>query len=112
MPEILRIETRTVADVLVVVLHGELDLSGAEAAHSALAAAAARRPRVLALDLSALSFMDSTGVSVLTRAQRRAAAEGTRFVVLNGTGVPHKVIRLLGLDKALELVDDLDALNS
>jgi anti-sigma B factor antagonist len=110
--DILHIESSTAAgDVMIVAFRGELDMAGLESARTALSEAAQARPRILVVDLTGLEFMDSSGAGVLIGAHRRAAAAGQRLVVLNGSATPHRVLSVLGLDRHLEMIDDLAALD-
>jgi anti-anti-sigma factor len=112
MPEPLRIDVTTVrGSLMVAAFHGELDMTGVEAADDALEQAAHARPRILVVSLEGLDFMDSSGATVLIRARRRAVEAGHRLVVLNGSGHPHRVLTLLGLTSHFDMIDDLAALD-
>jgi anti-anti-sigma regulatory factor len=50
--------------------------------------------------------MDSSGAGFLVEAHMRALSAGRRFAVLNGSGIPHRVIELLNLDGLLRMIDD------
>src|SRR5947208_1651758 len=78
----------------VLALAGELDLSSAPELERALEEASAQAVERLILDLAELSFMDSTGVSVLIRAKQEAEARGGVIAVRAPNG---QVRRLLGL---------------
>ena len=54
-------------------------------------------PRDCVLDLSALSFMDSSGIAVLVRTQRRMTELGGRAWVENPARQPRRVIESAGL---------------
>ena len=56
-------------------------------------------PRDCALDLSALSFMDSSGVALIVRLQRRMAELGGRVWVENPARQPRRVIDASGIDR-------------
>ncbi len=80
-------------------LHGELDLGSApvlEAALSELQSVGADR---LVIDLGGLSFMDSTGVAVMLRAQQAAQDYGQWLICRPG---PRQVQRLLELTGAID----------
>lgn len=62
-------------------------------------------PRSLTLDLSGVTFMDSSGIAVVLRAWRRMGELGG---VLRVSGVPAqagKVLRAAGLDRLFALED-------
>ena len=87
-----------------VVLEGELDLVNLEQARHRVAVAEREAPSLLVIDLSALTFVDSTGVRVVLLADDRARAAGRRLAVRLGTGSALRVFTALGL------VDKLDVL--
>jgi anti-anti-sigma factor len=87
-----------------VVLEGELDLGTLEEARYRVAAAEREAPSLLVIDLSALTFVDSTGVRVVLLADDRARAAGRRLAVRLGTGPALRIFTALGL------VDKLDVL--
>ena len=59
-------------------------------------------PLRLTVDLSGVSFMDSSGIAVLLRAYRRMGELGGSMVVTGIPPQPEKVLRAAGLDKILE----------
>jgi anti-sigma B factor antagonist len=95
------------ADVrgVVLALSGELDLSSAPELEQALTEAKPEPGRRLLLDLSQLSFMDSTGVSVLVRAKQDAGANGWLIAVRSPTGQVRRLLELVGLLERLEIED-------
>ena len=87
------------------VLFGELDLTTGEEFAAAFRDAALDSDAVL-VDLRGLAFMDSTGIRGLMRAKALADGSGVRLAVLNGSGPPHRVLELAGVEDAIEMVDD------
>jgi anti-sigma B factor antagonist len=83
---------------------GELDLatvpqlSAAVAEHSDAS--------LLVLDLTAVTFIESTGVRVLIQADRACARSGSRLVVLAGDGPVRRLLGLCRLDGQLALVTE------
>ena len=78
---------------LTIALSGEIDHHGAREMMSQLDSAIAERlPRQLTLDLSGVTFMDSSGIAVLLRAQRQLAHTGGSLRV---TAVPAQARRVL-----------------
>lgn len=78
----------------VVVATGELDVASAQRLRKEVDQALAERPETLVLDLSELAFCDSSGVRVTIAAQRRAGAQGIRFVVVRPTGPARRVFEI------------------
>jgi anti-sigma B factor antagonist len=91
--------------VLVVHVAGELDMLTGPPLQDHLDELLATRPDRMVVDLSGVSFMGSTGLSVLICTQQNAIATGTKFQ-LSGTGgravaVPLKVTGLAHLFEIL-----------
>lgn len=61
-------------------------------------------PRRLTLDLGGVSFMDSSGIAVLLRAQRRMGALGGQVAVVNVPAQAGKVLRAAGLDRIMKFL--------
>ncbi len=87
----------------VLALSGELDLSSAPELEQAMSEAKPEPGRRLLLDLAGLSFMDSTGVSVLVRAKQDADANGWLIALRSPTGQVRRLLELVGLLERLEI---------
>jgi anti-sigma B factor antagonist len=61
------------------------------------------RPRLMIVDLTLVTFMDSTGIGLLIRGHQSARDQGTRFVVRNPSEFVHRQLRLTGLTGMLGL---------
>jgi anti-sigma B factor antagonist len=90
--------------VATVVVSGELDL--ATAPRLSTAAAEHGDAKVLVLDMTATTFIDSTGVRALLQAHHRSARSGSRLVVVAGDGAVRSVLELCELDGRLTIVSD------
>ena len=88
-----------------VVFEGELDIGGAAQAEDVLAQAEGDSVTDLTLDLSGLTFMDSTGLRLVVAANRRAQESGRTLRVVRGPAAVQRVFELTGLDDKLPLVD-------
>jgi anti-sigma B factor antagonist len=102
---LLQIEAHDHDGVAHVVLTGELDLSTIEKVEQELARVEGGGPATLALDLSRLTFLDSSGLRVIVSADKRARRENRRFVVVRGPETVQRVFSITRLDEQLELVD-------
>jgi anti-sigma B factor antagonist len=90
-------ETRPDGSGVVVTLVGEIDLSNARSFEKDVQRLlAGRRPGMLTLDLAALTFMDSTAVSVVVRLWRMARRQGCTLRVVNPTGAVRHVLDVTG----------------
>jgi anti-sigma B factor antagonist len=96
-------------NAVVVVVHGELDLSTVELLRRVLRSQEAKAARVV-LDLRELEFIDSSGLSLVVSEQQRAREDGFSFAVaVGGAHAVKRLFELTGLQGALTLVDDPDA---
>ena len=89
-------------DEVVLRFTGELDESAAAAGRAAIDEALAGSARRLLVDLSALEFMDSTGIWLLVDAQRRALQAGAELHLAGGEppAIAH-TLELSGVDELL-----------
>jgi anti-anti-sigma factor len=87
-------------------LKGELDLSSVGKVEEELARAEAEGPSLLVLDLSQLSFLDSTGLRAVVTADERARSNGRRLVIVRGPDAVQRVFAITRLEERLEIVDD------
>ncbi len=89
-------------------LSGELDIAtSAEVEARLVELEDADPPDRVVIDLRAVSFLDSTGLSLLINADRRARGAGRRLTVVSGTGVPRRILLTSGVDRLLEIVEEL-----
>ena len=58
------------------------------------------------LDLSKLTFLDSTGLRCLVTADERAREAGRRVVIVRGPDAVQRVFTITRLEERLEMVDD------
>jgi anti-anti-sigma factor len=89
-----------------IALEGELDYSSALILDDELRRAEAGIHDVLILDLSRLSFMDSTGLGIIASAYRRMRRGGTRLIVACPTLAVKRIFQLTGMLDRLEVVED------
>ena len=61
-------------------------------------------PRECALDLSGLSFMDSSGIALMIRVGRRMKELGGRVWLENVHGQPQRVIEVSGIERILPTI--------
>jgi anti-sigma B factor antagonist len=90
----------------VVQVAGELDLASARTLADALCGLEQPCDRVI-LDLSRLTFIDSTGLRLAMTEHRRAEMDGFDFVLAGATDPILRVLRVTGLDVALPMAPDV-----
>jgi anti-anti-sigma factor len=101
-----RIEVRSQDHTTTVLaITGELDLASSPVLQKELDRISDSDSGRVILDLRDLSFMDSTGLSVLVKAHQRAEDSGRRFVLVKGGQQVQRLLNLTGLAEHLEVVD-------
>jgi anti-sigma B factor antagonist len=98
------INIRRREDTAVVEIRGEVDLANAARVEQAIRDAEETEIGTILIDLSGVTFLDSTGLSVLLRARNRdrELLDRLRFV----PSEHDQVTRILGLTGASEMLDD------
>jgi len=99
--------SRTVDGGLVWELRGDLDLQTVALARAELAQIEDTVPALLIIDLSGLSFMDSTGLGVVVAAHARAIEQERRCVVVRPNEPVDKAFSMTGLGEVLDTVRSL-----
>jgi anti-sigma B factor antagonist len=83
-------------------LVGEADLT-TRALGEVLAAEAAKKPRLLLVDMSGLTFIDSAALHEVVRAHRRLSADGCLLALVSPSPIVARVLQLSGLDQVIEV---------
>jgi anti-sigma B factor antagonist len=87
--------TRTIVAV------GEIDLAVADHLEAAVHEALAKGPGAVVVDLSAVQFIDSTGISALVRIHRHAVACEVGLAIIPPEPQVQRIFALCGLDAVL-----------
>jgi anti-sigma B factor antagonist len=90
-------------DRLVVHASGELDAESGSQLRSILSDAFASRPEAVVVDLAALRFIDSVGLSVLVSAHQRGEADGIPLEIHSVPQSCRRVFEITRLDEVLDL---------
>lgn len=105
-PAKLQIRVQNAQGPAVVRLAGEIDLSNASRLQDQLSVLVERGHVVV--DLSEVTFIDSTGLSAFIVGHRRATAAGTGMHLAGATGTVRRLLELTQLDRHLDHHDALD----
>ncbi len=101
----LTIDSRREGAEHVVRLAGELDLAhGADLERELLRVEATDAKRIV-VDLSSLTFIDSTGVRVMLQAQARSRADSNRLSLIRPPAPVNRVFVVCGLERLLPFAD-------
>jgi len=87
---------------------GELDVADVAHLRKAIVDAFTQGHHCVLVDLSKVSFIDSTAVTVLLEEHRAAAARGEHLGLVAPGEQVRRVLALLGLDRVLRVYDSLD----
>jgi anti-sigma B factor antagonist len=104
--EILDVTTEERDGLVRVVLVGELDLSTVAKVQEELRRVEESQAPTVVIDLSRLTFLDSTGLRCIVTADERAREAGRRIVVVRGPDPVQRVFSITRLEERLEMVDD------
>jgi stage II sporulation protein AA (anti-sigma F factor antagonist) len=100
--EKVKITSEYAAGRLVMHLSGELDHHSARDAMRGIESALDEYlPRDTALDLSGVTFMDSSGIALMLKVERRMRETGGRCTVENPSRQPMRVIDASGIDRLI-----------
>ena len=89
----------------VINLSGELDLATVDVVKRELERVEATDVQSIILDLSGLTFMDSTGIRLLLSAEARSRADSNRLTLLRGPPAIQRVLEVTGVVKYLPFAD-------
>jgi anti-anti-sigma factor len=81
--------------------HGEIDLAAADEIAPLLDRATARPGARVVLDLSGITFLDASGLRLLTRARNRVLDEGGELHLVCSHPLTLRVLRITGLARLL-----------
>jgi anti-sigma B factor antagonist len=108
-PAGLDVEPRDSDGYLTLLLNGELDIASAPGLQRTVARLCALpSTRALTLDMSELTFIDSTGLAAIVYASRVCEQRDCPFDVVRGPEAVQAVFALTGLDKLLPFRAEAD----
>jgi anti-sigma B factor antagonist len=88
---------------LVLTVAGELDRTGVRELRDLVFTPTTVSAELLVIDLSATTFLDSSGVGALVAARRWANAHDTRVTLVCPPGQARRTLEIVGLDRVLTL---------
>ena len=102
------VTTEVHADYTVLILAGVIDMASAPHVADEVGAALRSRPRLLIFDLSAVTFLATTGMSILIEAHRRCHELSLDCRVVAHGRVTLRPMQQLGIDHMFHLYDSID----
>ncbi|MFB8027241.1 MULTISPECIES: STAS domain-containing protein [unclassified Streptomyces] len=109
MTQHLTVHTRTTTAGAVIELIGELDHHTAPEAHAALLGTDLHRGQQLVLDLTGLTFCDSSGITVMIAARNHVLASHATVVLAAVPDRVSRVLRVIGLDQVFPVHPTVEA---
>lgn len=103
-----KLEIQNSAKAAIVLLEGDVDLESSPQVRTALLSCVANNYAVV-VDMSAVSYIDSSGVASLVEAFQVARKNKSRFVLARVSDAAMRVFELARLDKVFTLVDDVQS---
>ena len=110
----MQISIRRVDNATVVDVAGDIDLASSPEVRKALLHEVRdnRRPRVI-LNLSAVGYIDSSGVASLVEGLKASRDIGSRFILIGLSGAAREVLQLSRLVKVFEIYEtEVEALEA
>jgi len=99
------VETTRYSERCVIAPTGDLDMSTAETLDAAVRKAEATDVQRIVIDLSGVTFMDSTGLRLLLQADARSRADSSRLRLVRGSRRVQKVFELTNTANQLPFLD-------
>ncbi len=87
-------------------LEGEIDLHISPQIGTSLAALIANKPPVLAVDLTKVSYIDSSGLAVLIEAMQNVAGYGGKFALVGLQESVQAIFEIARLDQVFRIFPD------
>ena len=110
MNDLIGVDIEEREDVVVARLSGELDISVAEPTGRKIAESVPSSALGVVVDMSALEFMDSSGVSMLFSLARQVGSHRQQLRVVAPAGRPvSRVLEIVEFDRAAPVHADVDS---
>jgi anti-sigma B factor antagonist len=104
------LDTETKGSSALVRIRGDLDLQVVETVTDALTRIESGEPELLVIDLSRVTFMDSTGMATVAAAHIRATEASRRFAIVRPPAGVRQAFDRTKLDEVITVSDDLDSI--
>ena len=102
----MKVETKLYKGVLLARVEGEFDMHVAAAFKEATDACLGRDAKDLVVDLTAVPFIDSSGIGALLGRYRRIEHLGGKMLLVGACAAVERILRLSGVLQVMELCGD------
>jgi anti-sigma B factor antagonist len=99
------VQRKTFGTTEEIVVQGELDIASAPDLRATVATAICSGPERIVIDLRHVTFIDSTGISVLLRLRSRAIAGQIDMIVVRPTGDADRIFEICGIEGVFPALD-------
>jgi anti-sigma B factor antagonist len=103
LAELLETEVRSVGTHALVILAGELDVSSVGQLYEQLAALSAEGVCHVSLNMAEVTFVDSTGLSILVSEHKRATSMNGELIIFSPSTQLRRLLQITGLDSYLNI---------
>jgi len=103
-----KVETTESDGFVRIAVEGELDLATVALLEAEVRRVEATEAELIVIDVSALTFMDSTGLRLLIEAHLRSQQTGNRLRIIEGSVSVQKLLRLTELAEKLPIIQSAD----
>jgi anti-sigma B factor antagonist len=90
-------------------LEGEIDLHVSPVISASLNEMIAKKPKQLVVDLSKVTYIDSSGLAVLIEAMQKVEKDGGKFAIVGMQETVRSIFDIARLDQVFRIFPDLDA---
>jgi anti-sigma B factor antagonist len=104
LPDLFRVAVEPLEDAILVRATGEIDMSTVDVLERELTTAREEGSSVL-IDLSGVTFMDSTGLHLLLEASHRSATSDWGFFVVRLSSAVQRLIEVSGTGDLIMVID-------
>lgn len=94
---------------VVVTPNGDIDLSRSPELRVILRGVQAKKPDLVVIDLSGVTYMDSSGLATLVESMRAAKTGGGRLILADMTPRVRDIFEIAHLDQFFSIVESVDA---
>jgi anti-sigma B factor antagonist len=112
MDPLLEIGALGIGGLAGVTVRGEVELASAPDLTAALDEAIRASSGPFVVDLTAVDFLDSTGISCLVRAQALLGQDDRPLALICPAGIARRALELTGIDRLVALYDTREELTS
>ena len=100
----MEITRKRIPDGIIARLSGEIDHHNAAEARAQLdGIIESERPLRFGLDLSGVTFCDSSGLGLVMGRMRKCSDSGSMLVIVNPSPAADKILRIAGMDRIIKI---------